>query len=414
MKVLTIVTDLSKGGTQRVAQLFANTYSELSAESKVLCIHGLGPRVDELYKGVGLIEYISIENLDYIKNWSPDLVHIHTTNLKDNDLNPLWNVLDPKTIVVETNVFSIPSPWEKHLDYSLQLGSWAEWLYLLRGGNKSKSLILPNPVDTESFKKASEEEIIEFKSQFKIPLDAKVMGRIGQSVPSKWSPMLVEIFNEISEEIQDLYLVLVNPPDNILDLTKNSRFSNRIIHIEKIIGDKALSTAYSSFDVVAHIAERGESFGMVLTESILCDTPVVTLHTPWGDNCQGEVLGHGKGGLVVNSKKGFKKAILAVLRKKVKVDLRNKGSKHIIDNFERVKLSNQVLSLSIDRKKVKLKRRTSIIKLLSDSYDQPALLTSLFLLSKLDLFRRLTIYTSGYKPLGQILIAFTKRVKNLS
>ena len=414
MKVLSIVFDLAKGGTQRVAQLFANTYSELSAESKVLCVHGLGPRVDELHKEVGLIEYISTESLDYIKKWSPDLVHIHTTNLKDIDLNPLWAVFDPKTTIVETNVFSVPSPWEKHLDYSLQLGSWAEWLYLLRGGIKSKSLILPNPVDTESFKNASEEEIIEFKSQYKIPLEAKVMGRIGQSVPSKWSPMLIEIFNEISREIEDLYLVLVNPPDNILKLTKNSPFSHKIIHIEKIIGDKALSTAYSSFDVVAHIAERGESFGMVLTESILCGTPVVTLQTPWGDNCQGEVLGHGKGGLVVNSKKGFKKALLAVLRKKMKVDLKNKGRKHIIDNFERVELSKQVLSLSSGRKMVKLKRRKSIIKLLSDSYDQPAFLTSLFLLTKLDLFRRLTIYTSGYKPLGQLLIAFTKRVQNLS
>ncbi|MDZ7736209.1 MAG: glycosyltransferase [Gammaproteobacteria bacterium] len=66
---------------------------------------------------------------------------------------------------------------------------------------------------------------------------------------------------------------------------------------------------YSSLDVFVHAARQGESFGMVLVESMLCETPVITLATPYADNSQVEVVGHEQGGLVTNNKNQFIKAM---------------------------------------------------------------------------------------------------------
>ena len=413
MKVLTVVTDLAKGGTQRVAQIFANSFEELGAESKILCVNALGPRVDELNDQVVALEQLNEVNLALVSQWNPDVVHIHSTGLTKNDLEPLWPNLSAECSVIDTNVFSEPTPWEEHVDHSLQLGSWAEWLYLLRGGKREKSIILPNPVDVDSFNPATIQEVEEFRRVHNIPPEAKLIGRIGQSSPAKWSLMLIDVFDELSRKSKDLYLLLVNPPDNILERARTSSFSQNIIHIDRIIGDKALSVAYSAMDIFTHIAERGESFGLVLTESILCETPVVTLQTPWGDNCQGEVLGHLKGGLVVHSKEGFKKAIQALLTNKLDVNLEKEGRNHVINKFDRIKLSRQILSLHPKQDQIKPVKGQRLMSLLNDSYDKPTLLTRVFLSFNNDTLRRLTIYTTGYKPIRQIFKSVASRIQFL-
>jgi hypothetical protein len=76
--------------------------------------------------------------------------------------------------------------------------------------------------------------------------------------------------------------------------------------IDRLEGDAELVAAYSAMDVFGHAAAQGESFGYVLTEAMLCEVPVVTLSTPWGDNAQVEVVGHGVGGLVAANSRAFR------------------------------------------------------------------------------------------------------------
>ena len=83
---------------------------------------------------------------------------------------------------------------------------------------------------------------------------------------------MIEIFEKICIKNENLNLILVNPPKEIINQAKSSVFSKKIIIIEKIIGDDNLKIIYSLIDIFALIADQGESFGNVLAESMLCET----------------------------------------------------------------------------------------------------------------------------------------------
>ena len=53
-----------------------------------------------------------------------------------------------------------------------------------------------------------------------------------------------------------------------------------MIDIAFLKDDKELSNCYSAIDIFVHAANQGESFGMVLAEAQLCQTPIITLSTP--------------------------------------------------------------------------------------------------------------------------------------
>ena len=141
MKILTIVFSLGKGGTERAAQNFCEGYGELGHDSRILAAYGSGVIADELQQKkikvwVGLDEDV----LNDIVHWCPDLVHIHSHEMKVKDIYNIKEVM-VNTKFVETNVFSTPSEYEDILEYSYQLSNWCHFLYLARGGSKHKSTI---------------------------------------------------------------------------------------------------------------------------------------------------------------------------------------------------------------------------------------------------------------------------------
>ena len=98
------------------------------------------------------------------------------------------------------------------------------------------------------------------------------------------------------------HLVVCNPPEALEQMIQSdSVFEKKCTIVPHLIGDDKLRCFYSALDIFVHIADNGESFGMAITESLLCETPVVTLNTPWLHNSQGGVVGDGVGGLCANS-----------------------------------------------------------------------------------------------------------------
>ena len=300
MKILNIHTSLGMGGTERVAVNFCLGYNSQNVDSRFLVIYGSGPRISELKKN-NIIIYDHSETLDClekIKRWDPDILHCHRSLVFDvNMVKIIDNIKTENTIVVETNVFSRYdySKWYKdNIDVSFQLSSWCLWKYnRWKGASKlPHSKIIPNPLLTEKFKRASIEQINNFKVYHKLPLNAFI-----------WSKHTVESFILASKKIKNLYLLLVGPSTKVVDqikkLPKELKSKTRII--DKIVGDDNLSVCYSSINIFIHSSKIGESFGLVLAESMLCNTPVITLATPFRDNSQIEVVGHGIGGLVANS-----------------------------------------------------------------------------------------------------------------
>lgn len=401
LKILTVVCDLKKGGTQRAAQVFAEAYNELDYDSRVLAAYENGSRYDELKNKILIWTCIDNANLSEIKKWNPEIIHIHSHGLKPEDVGKLIGLLKKEnTMVVETNVFSSPSSWENKIDYSFQLSSWAAWLYIMRGGSINKAKILPNPINCSQFKKADVGCVNKFKDYYKIPRTAFVLGRIGQSHPGKWSLMLISAFNKIAKNNPNVYLVIVNPPTNIIKAAEKSNFKNRIIHIDKIIGDEKLATAYSSFDLMVHAAEKGESFGYVLAESILCGTPIITLNTPWADNSQAEVVQHLKGGYVVNSEKGLISAILNYIKspKKIKID---SGDNHVTQKYNHIKVAKDVLNCVLNNESaLNIKEvKNNLYELIKKACDKPSPITAFVIKHDFYILRRVTLHKYPFKYL---------------
>jgi glycosyltransferase involved in cell wall biosynthesis len=410
MKILTVVVNLNKGGTQRAAQAFAEGYLQLQHDSRILALKGLGPRFDEIKDSIPVWEGLNSANYKAIKNWNPDIVHIHSHGPEESDIRPLVEICK-NAKVIETNVFSKPSPWADLVDISFQLSQWAQWLFNLRGGSKYKSAIVPNPLKLESFNRAEPEKIKEFRSIHAIPEDAFVIGRVGQSTDGKWSEYLFEAFGEVVELIPNAFLILVNPPRNLLEKSLLCSFKNRIIHIPKIIGDANLSVAYSSFDVMLHIALQGESFGMVFPECIMCGTPVITLNTPWGDNSQGEVIGHKIGGYVVNNKKNLSKTIIKLYQKEI--NFHPEIAVNHIERFDFLNVSKKALELVSNLGKANHEIIKQPSKLLTKAIDKPTWLTLLLIYMNNNYLRKLTLYSTGYKGLKEIIISIgSKRIKS--
>lgn len=346
MKILTVVVDLSKGGTQRAAQFFAEGYRELGHDSRLLACSSLGSRSVELNEqNIYTWFKVNPETLNQILDWKPHIIHLHSHGLNPHEIDALLNAVPESTLILEQNVFSIPSPWSKRLTSSFQLSKWCLWKYSNYNQDQNlRAKIVPYPVKTKNFHKISLDSIVSFKRSIGVPLDDIVIGRVGQSHIGKWSGDTIDSFNAVSRSRDNLSMILVNPPKEIVSLAEASQYSSKIKIIDHIYGDSNLRKVYNAFDIFLHAADQGESFGYVLTEAMLCEVPVVTLSTPWGDNSQCEVVGHKRGGLVASSYKGLVQCLEDLIGDKEKrLFLGKQARLKVIDDYDYMHVCRQVL-----------------------------------------------------------------------
>lgn len=368
MKILTVVFSLTKGGTQKAAQVFCEAYKEKGHDSRILVTEKMGVRAEELIKSGFCVWHLCDKNvLSEIEFWNPDIVHLHSHGLKNEHVNEILDVLSKDIVVVETNVFSIPSLWADSIDISFQLSKWCDWLFHLRSKKYHHTEIVPYPINCSKYYRSNYSDVKKLVGKFNIPRDKLVIGRIGQSYPGKWSLLIIDIFSEL-RDIYNLHLLLVNPPQNIIDGAKKSKYASDITIIDEIIGDENLRNAYSAIDIFLHIAEQGESFGYVLTEAMLCEVPVVTLSTPWGDNSQCEVVGNCIGGIVAVDKKSLKEAVELLiekpeLRKKIGLAGRNK----VISDYDHLIVAQKALGSITSLQKQKPTNGDDIVEIYMNS-----------------------------------------------
>lgn len=347
MKILTVVYNLEQGGTQRAAQTFCEAYFKLRNDSRMLALYAGGQRaVDLKQAGINVNVGVSESYLLELKKWSPDVVHLHSHAIKGVDILKIREMC-PSAVFIETNVFSALSDYsEDMLKYSFQLSEWCNYLYISRGGNKKKSLVLPNPVEVNNFKKSNAEDRANFRRYYNIPEETFVLGKIGQSFGGKWSKYLIDTLEMFVNTIStNVIMILVSPSQQLLNYVKERSLSDYVIHINKITGDKLLCDCYSSIDVFVHASSQGESFGYVLAESLLCETPVVVLNTPWADNSQAEVVGDAIGGFCVNNRQEMFNSICRLYENvSLRIELGKKGRDRIVSIYDSIKIAKKCLS----------------------------------------------------------------------
>jgi glycosyltransferase involved in cell wall biosynthesis len=163
---------------------------------------------------------------------------------------------------------------------------------------------MPHLVDCSAFFRAGDDQIRRWRQEQGLAGGAFVFGRVGQPFPAKWAPVAIDAFATVAARRPEAHLVLIGLPETLRPRIARlpAKVRSRILTPPFEHGDARLRVCYSAIDCFLHASTCGESFGYVLVESMLCGTPVITLGTPLRDNSQLEVVGHERGGLVVNDR----------------------------------------------------------------------------------------------------------------
>lgn len=311
MRILSVVYDLDKGGVQKTALNFAVGFAELGHTSELLVQDQEGTLLPEaLDAPIALhsqLEWMSLECPNY------DLVYFHSLKLDTEFVHSICNevrMANPKAQFIEKSVFSRPSPWEPLLDVVVQMSEWCAFNYYTNGGIKP-SVVVNHPADHQKYFPASEPEVGQFLAKHKIPTEAKILLRVGQAYSIKWSKSLVEIFAELHAEDSSYFLLMVAPPDDLVEMVSvlPSEVRESIQIIDRIESNDEMRACYSVADLFVHISLQGESFGNVFLEASLCELPVLAVSTPWRDNSQIEVIGAYCSGGICHTYRQVKDAI---------------------------------------------------------------------------------------------------------
>ncbi len=118
---------------------------------------------------------------------------------------------------------------------------------------------------------------------------------------------------------------------------------SRVIELPVTDSDAELRRYYGLMDVFVHVSEKGESFGMVLCEAMLCGLPVITMSTPLRDNSQVEVVPNRRAGILVQNRSELIRAMLAIQKDESTFQsMRQHGPEWVSRTYD-ISVVNQIL-----------------------------------------------------------------------
>jgi glycosyltransferase involved in cell wall biosynthesis len=377
MRILVVCRDLGRGGTQRVAQNFAIAYQRTSHSTAVLAYVAGGLRRERLERaGIPVFVGHSEPTFEAIERLDPDVIHIHRSGMQNSEETDLLGRLrQGRRRVLETNVFSRVdySAAMDLIDVHVHLSAWCLWKWrrwLGSSARKHAAVVLPNAVAPEDFQPATPAETDAFRAQHGIPRDAFLCGRVSQAITSKWHPQNILAFCQLAQSDPKAHMVLLGFPDSMRPLVDElpPAIRQRIVLLPMTDSDHELSVLYSSLDCFLHAARIGESFGLVLTEAMMCNCPVVTASRPHKDNSQLEVVGHRSGGLVAGSVNHLSEALLELWRNPtLRQSIRSSARRRILELYSADRLADRavrVASIALESPD-----RTSLIQRLAAEVD---------------------------------------------
>jgi glycosyltransferase involved in cell wall biosynthesis len=258
-----------------------------------------------------------------VDDFAPEVIHIHRPGMADPIETELMRQLKAgkrsSRRIVETNVFGRVdySEGQSLIDAHFHLTRWCFWKWHRCIGwgfgirPKLPAAVVANAVETRDFAEVSDDERRRFRRGFDVPEDAYVCGHVGQGIPSNWNPITFEAFQRLAKICPNAYGLFRGLPDlykpMIEALPPDVRSRVRVVPMSD--SDAQLRELYGSLDCYIHAATLGESFGMALTEAMLCGVPVVTASRPAKGNSQIEVVRHKVDGLVAGSLEQFPLAV---------------------------------------------------------------------------------------------------------
>ena len=310
MKILLATPELGYRGTPRVVAC----YARILGEDNEIAVWGYenGGDTAEKLKADGFPVFIGAKGGELAKEFAPDIVNIHHSGVfSTKALEILKAFHSSGARCIETNVFGCVAPeLFPYLDASIQISYWDLWQWRRLKGPflPDIGVYCPNPVDTDGFKRISEEELALVRKEWKIPDNAFIIGRAGKTAWGKLKLPLLKVLNDIENAF------FVSAKDYNGRTPPEIESHPKVRLIERMKSDAALCRFYSACTVCVSMSDIGESFGLVNAEAMSCGTPVIALSTPLWGNAQVEMIVHGKGGLLLAQPNDLYHAILRLAK----------------------------------------------------------------------------------------------------
>jgi glycosyltransferase involved in cell wall biosynthesis len=169
-----------------------------------------------------------------------------------------------------------------------------------RPGLEGKVVTIKNGIDLEPFKKVEHEVIERLRRELGIGWDEAVVGMVGRIGLRKGEGNFVEMARRVGKQREDVKFVIVGGTfdrrDHLLDelrgRIREAGLKGRVI----VTGlRQEMAALMNLFDVLVHLPDRPESFGLVAGEAMAAGKPVVT----WEAGALPEVVANGETGWVV-------------------------------------------------------------------------------------------------------------------
>ena len=207
------------------------------------------------------------------------------------------------------------------------------------GVDEDKIEIVPNGIDLSEYENLPQKG--DFRSKYSIKDDEKIILYLGRMHAIKGIDLLVEVFSDLVEDLDNVKLVIVGPDDGFLSTLKRQ--------IEDLkIDDKILLTGplyernklevYVDADVYV-LPSVYDTFPVTVLEACTCGTPVIVT-----DRCGIADFVDGKVGYVVEyDKEQLRDAICKVLNEeKLRKQFGENGKKLVMEQFTWSKIVKQL------------------------------------------------------------------------
>lgn len=208
---------------------------------------------------------------------------------------------------------------------------------------------MPNSIDSPSFSPIAIDQRTANRRAFRIPEEAFVFGRIGQATLPKWSPKMIAAFEAVAKAEPKAWLAVCGMPDVLREVAAKPPDDVRkgIVELPTTNIDTELRRYYGLMDAFVHVSEKGESFGLVLCEAMLCEVPVITMSTPLRDNIQIEVVPNGKAGIVVQNLPQLIHAMLESQKHTKKLQaMRRVARQSVVERFDIPVVTQRLVELA--------------------------------------------------------------------
>lgn len=288
-KVLVVFSDNGLGGTSRSALTSCFAWKLIGYNVIVCATKGVTPSRENGFASQGLL----VNRISDICWDNVEVVHFHYSSYSSGQQSAIDSLTDaalslgssaPKLVV--SNIFAIPDGSFKRWPVkwcTTVLGDWAAMQYRLSDfGLQQKPFVVGNGQDSVFFRPPSAEERKDARKRIGIPVDERVILRIGSPHQGKWSKSYLRLADACRNT--RMKMILVGAP---AELSASVRGNPRCMTVERVDDDNELRELYWASDCFALDAIRGESFGNVILEALGSGLPVVYRarelrdNTPW-------------------------------------------------------------------------------------------------------------------------------------